>query len=92
MGTTESVIRRMTRLAAQHQAVNLAQGFTDEAPPYPMVWAAVTALVGGTEAGIERLEGATVGPLDPGDQSTPASVTLAQEIEALQNPRDALNQ
>ena len=92
MGTTESVIRRMTRLAAQHQAVNLAQGFTDEAPPYPMVWAAVTALVGGTEAGVERLEGATVGPLAPGDQSTPASVTLAKEIEALQNPRDALNQ
>ena len=31
---TESVIREMTRLAARHDAVNLAQGFPDfEAPP-----------------------------------------------------------
>ena len=82
----------MTRLASQHQAVNLAQGFTDEAPPYAMVWAAVTALVGGTEAGIERLEGATFGPADAGHESTQSPFTLAQRIEALQNPHDALNQ
>ncbi len=49
MPTTESVIRRMTRLAVQHDAVNLAQGFTDEIPAYPMVWAAISALLGGTD-------------------------------------------
>ena len=40
MKTTESVIRRMTRLAVRHGAVNLSQGFTDEAPAYPLVWGA----------------------------------------------------
>lgn len=30
---TESVIRGMSRLAARHQAINLAQGFPDFAPP-----------------------------------------------------------
>jgi len=33
MRFTESVIREMTRLAAQHKAVNLAQGFPDFAAP-----------------------------------------------------------
>ena len=43
---SESVIRRMTRLAQQHGAINLAQGFTDEPPPFTLVWAAITALLG----------------------------------------------
>ncbi len=30
---TDSVIRRMTRIANQHQAVNLSQGFPDFDPP-----------------------------------------------------------
>ena len=92
MGATESVIRQMTRLAARHQAVNLAQGFTDEAPPYPMVWAAVTALVGGTDAGIERVQQAEVGPLGPAHPSQGSTSSLEQTLETLQNPRDALNQ
>ena len=29
---TESVIRKMTRLAMQHGAVNLSQGFPNEGP------------------------------------------------------------
>lgn len=89
MVPTESVIRQMTRLAARHRAVNLAQGFTDEAPPYPMVWAAVTALVGGTDDGIERLQQAEVGSFDSSVGSAPR---LAEALEVLQNPRDALNQ
>ena len=56
----ETVIRRMTRLAAAHGAVNLAQGFTDEAPIYDMVWSGVAALLGGTEEGARRLESLTV--------------------------------
>lgn len=34
---TESVIRGMTRLATQHNAINLAQGFPDAAPPEPLL-------------------------------------------------------
>lgn len=44
---TESVIREMTRLAALHDAVNLAQGFPDFDPPAELVEAAAAALRGG---------------------------------------------
>ena len=71
IGTTESVIGQMTRLAAQHQAVKLAQGFTDE--------------------GIERLQRAEVGRLDPADQAEGLTPRLDQTLEALQNPHDTLN-
>ena len=50
----------MTRLAAAHGAVNLAQGFTDETPTYDMVWSGVAALLGGTEEGARRVESLTV--------------------------------
>ena len=43
----ESVIRQMTRLAIQHNAVNLAQGFTDEAPTYDLVWGGIAAMLEG---------------------------------------------
>jgi aspartate/methionine/tyrosine aminotransferase len=45
-GFTESVIRAMTRLATQHQAVNLAQGFPDFAMPEIMKEAACAAIHG----------------------------------------------
>ncbi|MDB4905857.1 MAG: aminotransferase class [Gemmatimonadetes bacterium] len=41
---TESVIREMTRIANQHEAVNLAQGFPDFPMPEPMKEAACTAI------------------------------------------------
>ena len=41
---TESVIREMTRLAINHQAVNLAQGFPDFAAPEEVKEAAVKAI------------------------------------------------
>jgi len=41
---TESVIREMTRLAIQHDAINLAQGFPDFAAPGEIKEAAVEAL------------------------------------------------
>jgi aspartate/methionine/tyrosine aminotransferase len=41
---TESVIREMTRLAARHGAVNLAQGFPDFPAPTPLKEAAKRAL------------------------------------------------
>jgi len=46
-GFTESVIREMTRLAKQHNALNLAQGFPDWDPPEVMMQAACDAIRGG---------------------------------------------
>ncbi|HVZ77437.1 MAG TPA: aminotransferase class I/II-fold pyridoxal phosphate-dependent enzyme [Gemmatimonadaceae bacterium] len=43
---TESVIREMTRIANQYEAVNLAQGFPDFPMPAPMKDAACTAIHG----------------------------------------------
>ena len=43
---TESVIREMTRIASQHEAVNLAQGFPDFPMPEPMKDAACAAIHG----------------------------------------------
>ena len=40
---TESVIREMTRLAAKHDAVNLAQGYPDFSAPAEIKEAAVEA-------------------------------------------------
>ena len=43
----ESVIREMTRIAALHGAVNLAQGYPDFEPPQELTEAAKRALDGG---------------------------------------------
>lgn len=43
---TESVIREMTRVATEHGALNLAQGFPDFAMPQPMKDAACAAIQG----------------------------------------------
>ena len=51
----ESTIRLMTRLSDQYKAINLGQGFTDEAAIYEMVWGAIAASIGGTEEGISEL-------------------------------------
>ena len=44
---TESVIREMSRVAAQHGAINLAQGFPDWDPPAALVQAAKEAMDAG---------------------------------------------
>lgn len=91
METTESVIRRMTRLAVRHGAVNLSQGFTDEAPAYPLVWGAIAALLGGTELGINRLDTLTLESLLAAtDREAPG--LLRQRLRDLQNPHDQFNQ
>src|ERR1700760_1745739 len=38
-GFSESVIRGMSRLATQHNAINLAQGFPDDQPPAALLQA-----------------------------------------------------
>ena len=45
-GFTESVIREMTRIVAQHGGVNLAQGMPDFRPPQELIDAAHRALEG----------------------------------------------
>ena len=90
MQASESVIRRMTRLAHRHGAINLAQGFTDEPPPFPLVWGAIGALLGGSDAGIERLEQAAAGPAARRDGSSAAP--LRDVLRRLQGGRDELNQ
>ncbi|HVT92058.1 MAG TPA: aminotransferase class I/II-fold pyridoxal phosphate-dependent enzyme, partial [Bryobacteraceae bacterium] len=44
---TESLIREMTRVANQHGAINLAQGFPDSDPPAALVAAAKDAMDAG---------------------------------------------
>ncbi|MCX6938515.1 MAG: aminotransferase class I/II-fold pyridoxal phosphate-dependent enzyme [Verrucomicrobia bacterium] len=44
---TESIIREMSRVAAQHGAINLAQGFPDGDPPAALVEAARAAMDAG---------------------------------------------
>ena len=81
----------MTRLARQHGAINLAQGFTDEPPPFPLVWGAITALLGGSDAGIRQLEQVTTaGWSGAGDGGSPAS--LRDVLRDVQGRRDELNQ
>lgn len=91
MPVSESVIRRMTRLARRHGAINLAQGFTDEPPPFPLVWGAIAALLGGTDAGIRRLEQATAAG-STGLDSAGVGVSLREALASLQGHRDELNQ
>ena len=85
----------MTRLAAAHGAVNLAQGFTDEAPIYDMVWSGVAALLGGTEDRARRVESLTVreilhatGIADADSLDRP----VKELFEQVRGSRDELNQ
>lgn len=92
METTESVIRRMTRLAVQYDAVNLAQGFTDERPPFELVWAGMSAMLAGTPEQMERLERASLRELAHGtDASALLDRPLKQVLEALQGHPDRFN-
>lgn len=59
----ESVIRKMTRLAIEHNAVNLSQGITDEAVAYDLAWAGISAILGGSDEGAEKLQTLTLNDL-----------------------------
>ena len=95
MEVKETVIRLMTRLAMEHGAVNLSQGFTDEAPVYDMVWSAVAAMLGGTEEGVGRLESMTLREIleaSGGAGGNSLDLTLKELLREVRNPRDQLNQ
>ena len=81
----------MTRLARRHGAINLAQGFTDEPPPFALVWGAIAALLGGSDAGIRRLEQAPAAG-STGPYSVGVGASLRDALESLQGRRDELNQ
>ena len=92
---TKSVIRLMTQLADKFGAINLAQGFTDEAPSYEMVWTAITALLGGTEEGIHSLQNTTLKDIHQaigGDTGAFLDKKLKDVLEVMQNPKDVFNQ
>ena len=95
MEVKETVIRLMTRLAIEHEAVNLSQGFTDEAPVYDMVWGGVAAMLGGTEEGVRRLDSMTLREIleARGEGGSNAlDFTLKELLAQVRNPRDQLNQ
>ena len=91
----ETVIRRMTRLAIEHGAVNFSQGFTDEAPVYDMVWGGISAMLGGTEAGVRRLDSLTLREIleeRGGVGGNSLDLSLKELLAGVRNPRDQLNQ
>ena len=90
----ETVIRRMTRLAVEHGAVNLSQGFTDEAPVFDMVWGGVAAMIGGTQDGVDRIESMTLREIleSCGSGGNSLELTLKELLAGIRNPRDQLNQ
>jgi len=91
----ESVIRLMTRLAVQRQAVNLAQGFTDEAPLFELVWGGIAAMLGGDDKPVERLDGLTMRQIledADGDVEDFLEMPLREALARMQNPRDRFNQ
>ncbi len=95
MELTETVIRLMTRLAIEYKAVNLSQGFTDEAPDDAMTWGAIAALLGGTPEGVERLESMSLGDLielsaKPGDNAL--AIPIKDLLLKVRNPRDQFSQ
>ena len=95
MDLEETLIRRMTRLAIEHGAVNLSQGFTDEAPVYDMVWGGVAAMLGGTEERLARIESMTVRDLPAARGAgggAALDLTLKELLAGVRNPRDQFNQ
>ena len=91
----ESTIRLMTRLANEHQAINLSQGFTDEAAVYEMVWGSIAATLGGTEDGISRLEETRLRDIltkANGNVDNLFEMKLKDALRQLQNNTDVYNQ
>ena len=60
---TESVIRRMTRLAMEYDAVNLSQGFPNEGPPMNIRLALAHAVLTGNSATAATMSGG-IGDVD----------------------------
>ena len=95
MPPQESVIRRMTRLALQYNAVNLSQGITDEPVTYDLAWAGIAAILGGSDEGADKLQTLTLGDLlalHNNDLLALQNQPLKTLLEILQPERDRFNQ
>lgn len=95
MNPNESIIRKMTRLAIKNSAVNLSQGFTDESPPFELVWGGIAAILGGTDKNIERIESCTIKEAlkkIPGDSRDVLSTHIKDVLAGLQDDHDLFNQ
>ena len=68
----ESTIRMMTRLAIEHNAVNLSQGFPNEAPPWEMRLALAHGVLTGEPIGsgmdVETLQKSLIEKIAMGQQ------------------------
>jgi len=91
----ESTIRLITRLADQHKAVNLGQGFTDEAANFEMVWGGAAASLGGTQDGMTKLDNITLKEIsqqiEP-DTNHFLDLKLKDMLHRIQSETDVLNQ
>jgi aminotransferase len=85
----ESVIRLMTRLAMQHDAVNLSQGFPNEPPPRKVKLALAQAVLSGKDYGLLQNN-----HCDITEQELADSIVnlLTKETEEDDNMTDDLNQ
>ncbi|MBI2877545.1 MAG: aminotransferase class I/II-fold pyridoxal phosphate-dependent enzyme [Candidatus Tectomicrobia bacterium] len=91
----ESIIRLMTRLANEHRAINLAQGFTDEPAIYEMVWGGIAASLGGTPDNTNALEEITLEEIQRRADSDPErflKMRLKEVLRLLPDKRDLFNQ
>jgi aminotransferase len=105
-GFTESVIRGMTRLAQQHRAINLAQGFPDFPAPEAMKRAAMDAIAGDINQyaitwGAKRLRDAIAAKVKwyPGIEADPETMitvtcgsteAMISSLMAIINPGDEI--
>lgn len=90
----ESTIRLMTRLAIEHSAVNLSQGFPNEGPQFEMVWAAIAAMLGGMPDAMAFVDGVTVEALlKPGESAVDlARMPLKELVSRAAHKADMFNQ
>jgi len=88
---TESLIRQMTRLAAQHDAVNLSQGFPNDGPPLEPTLGIAAAALGGA---LDRLDIFDQKVVDLVPEGTDLNqVTVKDLLAKLYNPKNSvLNQ
>ena len=91
----ESTIRLMTRLANEHSAINLSQGFTDMPVIFEMLWGLVTASTGGNQKEIDFLDTASIqdviNKIGCTDQEL-KSMSLKDVFRKLQGKFDVYNQ
>ena len=91
----ESTIRLMTRLANEHKAINLSQGFTDMPVVFEMLWGLITAATGGIQENIDSLDKISI--QDVMDKISCnvdefKSMKLKDVFKQLQGTKDAYNQ